>query len=168
MPLVEKCVTVDGSAVKEPKNVIAPIGMPISGLFEAAGGFIEEPKKVLLGGPMMGIAAPSTSVPVTKTVNAVLALTAKEAKPKKETACIRCGSCADHCPVNLTPYALYKAYHADNMAELERLRVDICMECGSCSYVCPAAKPLTETHRLSKTALREYQEENKNKEVAGK
>ena len=130
---------------------------------------MSEPKRIILGGPMMGVAVIGTDVPVTKTVNAVLALDEKEAQLKKETACIRCGACTNTCPLSLSPAALYRAYRMKNIAELERLRVDICMECGTCSYVCPAAKPLAETHRLSKTALREHREaELKRKEALEK
>ena len=93
MPLVEKCVTVDGGAVKEPKNVIVPIGTALSDVFDFCGGFTADPEKVLYGGPMMGIAVPDTTVPVLKQTNAILALDKKEAAPKKTTACLRCGAC---------------------------------------------------------------------------
>ncbi len=93
MPLVEKCITVDGSAVKEPKNVIVPIGASMEDVFEFCGGFKAEPAKVLYGGPMMGIAVPDLTVPVLKNTNAIIALDQKEAVPAKMTTCIRCGSC---------------------------------------------------------------------------
>ena len=155
MPLVEKCVTVDGSAVKKPQNVIVPIGTPLRDVFEFCGGFKAEPGKVLYGGPMMGIAVPNLDVPVLKNTNALVALDEKEAAPAKTTACIRCGACANHCPFKLNPAAIAKAYKNDDMETLAELRVDICMECGCCSFICPANRPLVQTNKLAKAALRE-------------
>ena len=155
MPLVEKCVTVDGSTVQNPQNVIVPIGTPLRDVFEFCGGFKAEPGKVLYGGPMMGIAVPNLDVPVLKNTNALVALDEKEAAPTKTTACIRCGACANHCPFKLNPAAIAKAYKNDDMETLAELRVDICMECGCCSFICPANRPLVQTNKLAKAALRE-------------
>ena len=165
MPLVEKCVTVDGGAVKEPKNVIVPIGTALSDVFDFCGGFTADPEKVLYGGPMMGIAVPDTTVPVLKQTNAILALDKKEAAPKKTTACLRCGACANHCPFRLDPCAIAFAYKKRDVEELERLHVDVCMECGSCAYNCPAGRPLIENHRLAKALVREARAARKAKEA---
>ena len=156
MPLVEKCVTVDGGAVKNPQNVIVPIGTSLQDVFDFCGGFIREPKKVLYGGPMMGIALPSTDNPILKNTNAILAFDEKQAAPKKTTACIRCGSCVEHCPLRLNPVAISKALAANDGAELARLKVNLCMECGCCSYVCPTAQPLVQRNKLAKGVLRSY------------
>lgn len=154
MPLVEKCITVDGSAVKEPKNVIAPIGTPIEYLLKAAGGCKSEPAKVLYGGPMMGIAVPSLSEPVLKNTNAIIAMDEKEARLPRTTACIGCGQCTNHCPFRLDPRAIAKAYKLGDGEALEKLCVDLCMECGCCSFVCPANRPLVQTNKLAKAKLR--------------
>ena len=161
MPLVEKCITVDGSALQAPKNVIAPIGTSIADLLEAAGGCRTEPAKVLYGGPMMGIAAPLPDSPIMKNTNAIIAMDAKEAAPPKTTSCIGCGACASHCPLRLDPRAVATAYRLDRAEELEKLCVDLCMECGCCSYVCPARRPLVQTNKLSKLMLRQYQNQQK-------
>jgi electron transport complex protein RnfC len=155
MPLVEKCLTVDGSAVKSPKNVIAPIGTAMSDVFEFCGGFCCEPKKVLYGGPMMGISVPDISLPIMKNTNAILALTEQESALPKTTACIRCGSCTNTCPFGLAPAAIARAYQAKDAAQLEALSVNACMECGCCSYICPANRPLVQTNRLSKAFLKD-------------
>ena len=156
MPLVEKCLTVDGSAVKEPKNLIAPIGTSIADVLEAAGGCKAEPAKVLYGGPMMGIAVPDLSAPIMKNTNAIVAMDEKEAKPPKTTACINCGACLNHCPLRLDPRAIARAYKLDAAEDLQTLCVDLCMECGCCSYVCPAKRHLVQTNKLAKAKLREY------------
>lgn len=155
MPLVEKCVTVDGGAVRNPQNVIAPIGTKIEDLFEFCGGLTQDPAKILYGGPMMGVTIPSTSRPVLKNTNAVLALTEKEIKHPKTTACIRCGSCTNTCPFGLAPAAIAFAYDKKDTKALEDLSVMTCMECGCCSFVCPANRPLVQTNKLSKQLLRE-------------
>ncbi|MBQ4096687.1 MAG: electron transport complex subunit RsxC [Clostridia bacterium] len=162
MPLVEKCVTVDGGAVKKPQNVIAPIGTAIADLFEVCGGLSEDPAKVIYGGPMMGISLPNLSAPVLKNTNAVLALTEKEAKLPKTTACIRCGTCTNTCPFGLAPAEIMKAFEKKDAARLDELLVTACMECGCCSYVCPANRPLVQTNKMAKIFLKE----EKQKEAA--
>lgn len=163
MPLTKKCVTVDGGAVNEPQNVIAPIGTPIADLFAFCGGLIGEPEKIIYGGPMMGVTVPDAKYPVLKNTNAVLALTEKEAKLPKTTACIRCGSCTNTCPFGLAPAAIALAYEKNDTDELKALFVDSCMECGCCSFVCPANRPLVQTNKLAKQLLREAQKKEANK-----
>ena len=164
MPLVEKCVTVDGGAVKTPQNVTVAIGTAISSLFDFCGGLTENPAKVIYGGPMMGVTVPNVDVPVLKNTNAVLALTEKEAKLPKTTACIRCGSCTNTCPFGLAPAEILSAYDRLDMDKLTELHVMSCMECGCCSYVCPANRPLVQTNKMAKILLRE----EKAKEAAKK
>jgi len=155
MPLVEKCVTVDGKAVKSPQNVIAPIGTSMNDLIECCGGLTEQPAKLIYGGPMMGITVPSADVPVLKNTNAILALTNKEARLPKTTACIRCGACINTCPFGLAPAAINRAYDNKDAESLKELSVDTCMECGCCSFVCPANRPLVQKNKLAKQFLRE-------------
>lgn len=155
MPLVEKCITVDGGAVKEPKNVIVPIGVSMADVFEFCGGLKADPEKVLYGGPMMGVTVPSMDAPVLKSTNAILALTAKEARLPKTTACIRCGSCTNACPFGLAAAEILRAYKKKDIAMLESLSVNTCMECGCCSFVCPANRPLVQTNKLAKQLIKE-------------
>ena len=164
MPLVSKCVTVDGGAVAEPANVQVPIGTPAEALFAFCGGLKQEPQKLLYGGPMMGITMPSAEAPVLKNTNAVLALSEAETRLPRTTACIRCGSCTNSCPFGLHPANIARAYAKGDAAALERLNVNACMECGCCSFICPANRPLVQTNKLSKGLLREI----KAKEAAQK
>ena len=155
MPMVEKCVTVDGACLKEPKNVIVPIGTSISDVFDFCGGLKSTPEKILYGGPMMGITVPDMSAPILKNTNAVLALSAKEARLPKTTNCIRCGACTNTCPFGLAPAAIAEAYRKKDVALLEKLQVQSCMECGCCSFTCPANRPLVQTNKLSKAFIKE-------------
>lgn len=155
MPLVEKCVTVDGGSVKEPQNLIVPIGTSLEDVFAFCGGLTQPPKKVLYGGPMMGVTVPSLSAPVLKSTNAVLALTPKEAWLPKTSACIRCGACTNTCPFGLAPAQILLAYKKKDTEMLKKLSVDTCMLCGCCSFTCPANRPLVQTNSLSKQLLRE-------------
>ena len=157
MPLVEKCVTVDGGAVKEPKNLIVPVGTSMSDVFEYCGGFSEEPAKVVYGGPMMGISVPDVSAPILKNTNAILALTDKETALPKTTACIRCGSCTNTCPFGLNPADIARAYAKRDAKALSELSLMACMECGCCSFVCPANRPLVQTNKVAKAFLKEEQ-----------
>ena len=154
MPLVEKCVTVDGAAVNAPGNVIVPIGTVISDLFEFCGGLKFDPAKVLYGGPMMGVSLPGMNFPVVKNTNAVLALSEREIRYPKVTACIRCGGCTNVCPFGLAPAAISKAYDKKDVEEMKKLRVTACMECGCCSFSCPANRPLVQTNKLAKEYLK--------------
>lgn len=159
MPLIEKLLTVDGSAVKEPKNVIVPIGSSMKDVFDFCGGFKDEPRKLLYGGPMMGIAVPSIDVPIVKNNNAILAFAEKDAVLPEPTPCIRCGKCIDACPLNLMPVEYARALAINDMEILEKRKVNLCMECGCCSFVCPARRPLVENNKLAKAELRKYQAE---------
>lgn len=152
MPLVTKRITVDGNAVKEPKNFIVPIGTPISYVLEQVKA--ENPEKVLMGGPMMGIAVYDTSLPILKQNNAILAFTGKQAKSKPTTDCIRCGRCMRACPMGLTPASVEFAVKNPKIDELNALNVMYCMECGSCAFACPAGRPLTAVMRLAKNEVR--------------
>ena len=155
MPLINKRMTVDGDAVATPKNVIAPIGTMINDVIGFCGGYKEEPRKILMGGPMMGRAIFSDEMPIVKNNNAILAFSKAQALVKEETACINCGRCHQACPFNLIPTALADAYDRRDAEALNRLKVMQCMECGSCSYICPARRPLGFTNKLGKAVVKE-------------
>ena len=153
MPLTTKRVTVDGSAIAEPKNLLVPIGTPIQNLIDFCGGFKTEPGKVLMGGPMMGIAVNRLDYPVLKNNNAILAFDEKDSREPEETPCIRCGRCVNACPFNLMPASIEKAFKAGNVDALRELKVNLCMECGCCAFACPAKRRLVMTNRLAKKML---------------
>ena len=160
MPLVERCVTVDGSAVAEPKNLIVPIGTPICDVIEAAGGLKEKVGKVLYGGPMMGVPVANLNEPTIKTTGGLTVMSLKDSIEREITACIHCGKCVDACPMSLYPTNFTKALDIENtderMARLEELSITLCMECGCCAYVCPANRPLVQNNRLAKSSYRAY------------
>ena len=158
MPLVDKCVSVDGSAVKNPSNIIVPIGTSFGYCLEACGGFKEEPRKVIEGGPMMGRTVASLDEPVVKATNGIVAMGEKEAILSEPSPCIHCGRCVDACPLNLNPVAFAKALSMEDEDEKEALlkREDVaqCMECGCCAFVCPAHRPLVANNREDKRFMR--------------
>ncbi|MBO5907971.1 MAG: electron transport complex subunit RsxC [Clostridia bacterium] len=160
MPLTSRCVTLDGSAVKEPKNVIVPIGAKVRDVIEFAGGLKCEAAKIILGGPMTGVSIYSDEEPVIKTTGGIIALSKKDALANKSTACIHCGRCTEACPQLLDPTSFGRAAKLDNVDDkmqlLDESRINLCVECGSCSFVCPANRPILENIRTMKASLREY------------
>ncbi len=154
-PLVSRSITVDGSAIAEPKNIRVPIGTNIQDIIDFCGGFKSEPGKIIFGGPMMGLAICSTEAPICKQNNAILAFEDKEALAKKERDCIRCGRCVDVCPMGLTPTLIERFSRNKDVEKLKSVNTNVCMECGSCAYACPSGRPLVQYIRLAKQVLRE-------------
>jgi len=151
IPLIERYATVSGGAVKEPKNVVVRTGMLFSHIFDQCGGFTEEPSKILLGGPMMGIAQQTIDVPVIKGTSGILALTAAETCEQAERSCIRCGKCVIACPMGLIPSILsVLGERGDFQTAKEEYNLLDCVECGSCVYVCPAKRNIVQYVRLQK------------------
>ena len=152
MPLVSKRITVDGTAVAEPKNLSVPIGTPIKEILNFAGVDAEQADRILMGGPMMGSPVVSADSVLEKRNNAILVM--KDPKPQPQTACIRCGRCASACPMTLYPAMVETALTLGNYEKLKSLNINYCMECGCCSYVCPAKRPLTQVMRTAKAEIR--------------
>lgn len=151
MPLVTRRLTVDGNAVAEPKNIRAIIGTSFKEILEFCKTDFDAMKKLIGGGPMMGMCIPDPEMPVVKTSNALLAV--KDFDDRKPDACIRCGRCVRVCPLGLMPAEIDRAYKIKNVEELKALKVMLCMNCGSCTYVCPANRRLAETNQLAKTLI---------------
>ena len=151
MPLVTRRLTVDGNAVGEPKNVRAVIGTSFREVMEFCKVEMDAVKKLIGGGPMMGMSIPDVEMPVVKTSNALLAI--KTYDERKTSSCIRCGRCVRVCPMGLMPADIDRAYKTKNIEELKTLKVMLCMNCGSCTYVCPANRKLAETNQLAKTLI---------------
>lgn len=154
-PLIERVVTVSGKGVETPKNLLCPIGVPLSTLTDACGGIKEEAVKYVAGGPMTGAALTGLDGVVTKTTSSLLLLTAKETNSDEPTPCINCGKCADVCPMKLMPmqtafYTAAKEYENANKYG----GVLSCIECGACSYICPARRPLAQSIKTAKAELR--------------
>lgn len=154
-PLVSRSLTVDGSAITNPKNVRVPIGTNLGDVIDFCGGFKEEPYKIITGGPMMGLAVIGTDLPVLKNNNAILAFAAGTYPVKRERDCIRCGRCEKVCPMYLMPTLIARFAKAKDTEKLAPTGVTVCMECGSCSYACPSGIPLVQYMRLAKTMLKE-------------
>lgn len=154
MPLISKRLTVDGSAIANPKNVRVLIGTSIKDVVDFCGGYKEKPGKILYGGPMMGTAVMSDESPVLKQNNAILAFNKEDAQLYEATDCIRCGRCVNACPMNLMPTMLEQYTRLNNVERLDKLNIMSCMECGCCSYVCPANRKLVQSMRIGKMIIK--------------
>jgi electron transport complex protein RnfC len=158
-PLIDRDLTVSGGACKLPKNIRAPIGTVLTDLPQAFMDIdYEKLKKILYGGPMMGTAVPSASIPIQKNTSGIILLTEKEISIAAEGVCIRCGRCLRNCACKLTPVAINNALEAGDFDEAVKAGLLNCIECGSCSYVCPARIRLTQRFRVGKQKLRLLQQ----------
>lgn len=149
-PLIERVVTVTGSCIARPKNLLVRIGTPIRELINACGPLQKEPAKIIIGGPMMGIAQYTDLVPVIKSTNGIVVLDAQETKEFEERACIRCGACVRECPVGLMPCLINLACEKEMWSETKEYGSLDCIECGVCSYVCPANRRLVQSIKRAK------------------
>jgi len=166
-PLITRVVTVTGRAVARPGNLAVPIGTPLSHLVAHCGGFRETPRRLLCGGPMMGFALSDLEIPITKAFNCLLALTAAEAPdPGPALACIRCGRCAEVCPVRLLPQQLYWHARAKAFDRAQGYNLFDCIECGCCAQVCPSHIPLVQYYRFAKNAIWAHEEERRKADQA--
>jgi electron transport complex protein RnfC len=154
IPLIRRRITVTGGAVNKPGNVRVPIGTTLRDVFEFCGGLNSQPAKVIMGGPMMGVAQFSLENTILKQTNAILALNENEINTQPETACIRCGRCVDACPMHLLPYLINGYAVLRDWEQTERYHVKDCIECGCCSYSCPASRNLVQSFRYAKGELK--------------
>jgi len=152
-PLYERAVTVTGSCLSSPKNLLVRIGTPINELIAACGPLKKRPAKVITGGPMMGIAQYSDEVPVIKSTNGIVLLDEKEAKAQEEEFCIRCAACVRACPAGLMPCLINLASEKELWTEAKAYRAIDCIECGLCNYVCPAKRRLTQSIKRAKLEI---------------
>ena len=143
-PLIRRIITLTGDAVRNPVNVNVRIGMHYAEMLQQAEGFVEEPEKMISGGPMMGQALSTLNIPVTKTSSSLLAFKKDAVAAEQVTACIRCGRCVSVCPMRLVPKKLAEVVLREDYEAFEKMHGMECYACGSCTYVCPAKKPLTQ------------------------
>ncbi|MDI6732009.1 MAG: electron transport complex subunit RsxC [Candidatus Margulisbacteria bacterium] len=163
VPLTKRVITVTGSGVKEPQNLLVKIGTTVAEAVNYCGGMTADAAKVILGGPMMGVAVSDLNTPVEKTTSCILVLNEREAKLFEESNCIRCGRCIKACPTGLMPNFLAEGAKAKNWKKADKEHVLDCIECGCCAYVCPSRIPLVQYFKKAKlivTALRKKQADN--------
>lgn len=150
-----RIVTITGHGIKEPKNLIVPIGTPFAHAIEAAGGLQGDVWKVIAGGPMMGRSQADLSTPVIKGTNAIVALTSADDLESPHPSCIRCGRCVSVCPMGLQPLYLYRFSRCRDVGMLRQYSILDCVECGCCAYTCPGKLPIVAAIREGKQRVRE-------------
>ena len=165
LALTHRVVTVSGAGVRQPKNLLVPIGISYGELVSHCGGVTRDAVRAVSGGPMMGFALSSLDTPVTKGTSGLVLLTADDVRRAEETVCVRCGRCTEVCPLHLVPTKLAEATRFQDWELARRYQMVACCECGCCAYACPAQIPLVQLIRTGKTqmlrnqALRSKQEE---------
>lgn len=159
-PLISRTTTITGEALTNPGNFEVLLGTPISYLLDRAGLQADRLHRLVLGGPMMGYTLQTTDIPVIKTTNCVIAATSEEMPdPAPEQPCIRCGTCAEVCPMDLLPQQLLWYAKADEFDKAEHENLFDCIECGACTYVCPSSIPLVQYYRYAKGEIRNLRAE---------
>ncbi len=159
-PCMKRVVTLTGDAMAKPQNYEVKFGMSHAELLEAGGGLKCEAKKLISGGPMMGMAMYDLNTPITKTSSSILAMSEDEVEKSEPTNCIRCGRCATVCPSHLVPQMMAQAVERDDKEAFQKLNGMECYECGTCTFVCPAKRRLTQ---LFKQARREIMDASRKK-----
>ncbi len=154
IPLIERIVTVTGPAVARPRNLLVPLGTPLSALLEHCGGLLPDVHQVVIGGPMMGMAQKSLDVPILKGASGILCLDRAATPPAQEFPCIRCGRCLEACPMFLNPTRLAALARAEQLDALEEHHLMSCFECAACSFACPSRITLVPGMRMGKGMLR--------------
>lgn len=149
-PIIDNSVTVTGECFPKQANLLVRVGTPLSYIIDFLGGVPESASKIISGGPMMGKAIANLDAATLKGTSALLFLTAEQTSRKEASACIRCGRCADACPMGLEPFLLNRLWRADDLDALEKNAVQDCIECGCCLYSCPANIPLLDMIRMAK------------------
>lgn len=157
--LITAALTVSGKGIKNPKNLIVPVGTSIQNVIDYCGGVTDDAVKIVVGGPMMGTAQFDLQVPVMKATSGILVLTKDEIAENPETPCLRCGQCVGACPLNLMPTKLARYSQLNRFDDAEGAGITVCMECGTCSYTCPANIPLVQWIRLGKQKVLQIQRE---------
>ena len=152
-PLYERVVTVSGSCVSNPKNLLVRIGTPFKDLVDFCGPLKEEPAKIVSGGPMMGVAQYSFDTPVIKSTTGIILMGAAEVCDAEELFCVRCGACVRACPVSLMPTLINLSSQNKRWLEAKMYGAADCIECGCCSYVCPSHIPLVQSIKRVKMEL---------------
>lgn len=152
-PLLDRIVSVTGDVVREPKNLLVPLGTSVRELVDACGGFAGEPAKILSGGPMMGISMRSIDVPVVKGTSGILALSERSTLASREINCIRCGRCIEACPMWLEPASMDRLARLRDYEGFESIGGMNCIECGSCAYQCPSHRFLVQAFRDGKAGV---------------
>jgi len=157
--LITAALTVSGKGIKNPKNLIVPVGTTIQTVIDYCGGVTDDSVKIVVGGPMMGVAQFDLHAPVMKATSGILVLTKDEVAENPETPCLRCGQCVGACPLNLMPTKLTRYSQLNRFDDAEGAGITVCMECGTCSYTCPANIPLVQWIRLGKQKVLQMQKE---------
>ena len=152
-PLTHRVITVTGGGIRNPGNLLVPLGSSLQDLIDACGGLTDDARRVIAGGPMMGFTVTDLSIPVTKGTGGLTIFTQAELDAEAATACIRCGRCLDVCPLGLRPTRIAQAVRHDQLDLARRLDLEACCECGCCAYECPARVPLVQYLRIGKQAV---------------
>jgi electron transport complex protein RnfC len=161
-PMITAALTVAGRGINEPKNIIVPIGTKISEVIEFCGGMKNNTGKVIVGGPMMGIAQFDFDAPVMKATSGLLVLAEEEISDAEVMACLSCGKCIEVCAVNLVPTNLVKYSQMGKFELAENEDIMTCMECGTCAYNCPSSIPMVQWIRFGKKMVQKQRMANKN------
>ncbi|PKL89329.1 MAG: electron transport complex subunit RsxC [Ignavibacteriae bacterium HGW-Ignavibacteriae-2] len=158
---ITAAITVSGGGIKQPKNVIVPVGTPLKDVLDFCGGVKDNAVKVIVGGPMMGVTQFDFGAPVMKATSGILVLTSAEVNAHPETPCLKCGKCIEVCPLGLVPTKLARFSQLERYEDAENFGITTCMECGTCTFTCPANIPLVQWLRLGKQKVLTLQREKK-------
>lgn len=159
-PLYQRAVTVAGECVIEPRNFWVPLGLSFQAVMKGSKGVMREPDRLLMGGPMRGIAQSTSDVPVLKTTRGILALPPEVTRAGKEAPCIHCARCVEACPVEISPVMITLASEHNLFEEAQSWGLETCIDCGICTYVCPSKRPMAGLIEQARRGMKALQRSN--------
>jgi electron transport complex protein RnfC len=142
-PLTQKFLTISGHGIDPAVTVRFPMGSSLSFILASQGLDMADYTRVVVGGPMMGVAQYNDNTPITY-YNGIHLITGEVAPFDNIAPCISCGRCTRACPADIQVHLVNRMVEFGQLELARQQSPEACHECGLCAYVCPAQRPIVQ------------------------